>query len=352
LFLDAAATAVTLLIPLPMVITANAAIGRAWAHHAIAILAGFTAGATFLFGVFDLSAPGTGDRNPIGVDVGIMVTAVAAATLASMPVREWLARFIPIDPDNPVHSYALVLAVILLGTQLAPLAFSNVLAQVSKLPPLTIGDLVGQEAPLVIIGLAGVGLYIRRSAPLAADRLGLVTPAWWHITLALGLAGVFWGVNIGAEWLSHALTPGLADSVDRSSLHLFGGLLNAPGIVALTVLPAICEETLFRGALQPRLGLVVTAVLFASIHTDYGLTIDLAAIFVLALGLGLIRRYLNTTASMTCHGAYNLLVGLGLTGTLLIAAEVGIVVLLGVSAYEVWRRRRVSGVDVEKEAVR
>lgn len=335
-----------------MIVTANAAVGRPWAHHAIAILAGFTAGAVFLFGIFDMSAPGNPVRNAPGVDIGIMVTAAVAAALASMPVREWLARYMPVNPDNPVHSYALVLAVILIGTQIAPLVFTDVLATVSHLQPLTIGDLFAQEIPFAIIAAAGVGIYIRRSPALAAERLGLVRPAWWHITMALAAAGALWGVNIGAEWLSHTLTPSLADRVDTSSNHLFGGLINPAGIAAIAVLPGLCEELLFRGALQPRFGLLATAVLFTAIHTDYGLTIDLLTIFLLAIGLGLIRRYANTTSTMTCHAAYNLLVGLGLTGLGELGIGLAALVLAAVTVFEVQRRRQAAPNVSETQVVR
>src|SRR4051794_18271697 len=166
-----------------MVIAANASVGKAWAHHATGILAGLMAGAVFLFGVFDMTVPGS-IHNPRAVDYALMATGLAAAALASKPVRERAARLIPIDPDSPVHSLALVLAVILLGTQLASLAFTNVLAADQALPALSIGDLIAQEAPFLVIALAGIGLYVRRDLRSSAERLGVVRPAWWHIALA------------------------------------------------------------------------------------------------------------------------------------------------------------------------
>ncbi len=49
-------------------------------------------------------------------------------------------------------------------------------------------------------------------------------------------------------------------------------------------------------------------------HTQYGLSLDALAVLVLALGLGLLRRYTNTTTSALCHVAYNTLVGVGIGG--------------------------------------
>jgi hypothetical protein len=157
--------------------------------------------------------------------------------------------------------------------------------------------------------------------------------------LALGAAGAFWGLSEASQWLGQTLTPDIAVKVDKTSTHLFGALGGPAGIAALALLPGICEEILFRGALQPRFGLIATAVLFTAIHTEYGLSIDVVTIFVIAIGLGLIRRYTNTTASTTCHVAYNLLVGIGLAGTYQVAADVAVLVLIGVTVYEIWRRR-------------
>jgi CAAX protease family protein len=333
------------LFPLPFVITANAAVGRSWAGHATGILAGVTAGITFLFGALDLAAArssttGSTGHNPLAVDIGFMVTAVIAATLASKPVRDRVARVIPIDPDSPVHAFALVLAVILLGTQLSSIFFASAITADQALSPLTLGDLISQEVPFLILAAAGVGLYIRRNPSGSAERLGLVVPKWWHVAIALAAAGAFFAFSQLSDWLAHVLTPDIAHQVDRTTQHLFGGLNTPAGIAALALAPGICEEVLFRGALQPRLGLVLTALLFASIHTQYGISLDALAVFIIAIGLGLIRKYTNTTASCICHVAYNLAVGIGIGGNWLgiaIALELGLVALSG---YAVWANRR------------
>lgn len=327
-----------------MVITANAAVGKRWATHATGILAGLTAGAAFLVGAIDLGGAGLVQTGPagqqIGLDAGIMVTAGAAAVLAARPVRERIARVIPIDPDSPVHAYALVLAVIMLGTQLATVAFADVLAIDQALPPISVADILASEVPFLVMALAGVGLYIRRNAAGAADRLGLHRPAWWHVALALAAAGAFFGLVQGADSLSHLWTPGIAGQVDKTTQHVFGTLNDPIGIAAIALLPGICEEILFRGALQPRLGLVATAVLFTSIHTQYGLSFDTLSVLVVALGLGLVRKYTNTTTSCVCHVTYNLLAGVGIAGAFLgvgIALEL---VLVAVTGYGAWSSRR------------
>jgi len=318
-------------------------VGKAWASHATGILAGLTAGATFLFGavfyagVLDPPAPGASGS---AIGVGIMITAVIAAVLAANPVRERVAGVLPIDPDNPVHTMALVLAVILLGSQVTLVSFVDVLAQDRTQPPLTVLDLFAQELPFLIIAAAGVGIYMRRDTKQTAERLGVVRPTWWQVSLALAAAGVFFAFGQTVDSLSHVWTPQVAHNIDVTTQHVFGGLDNPVGIAAIALLPAICEEILFRGALQPRLGLVLTALLFTSIHTQYSISFDTLAVFVLALGLGLIRKYTNTTTSGICHATYNLIVSIGIGSELLGFAVAAEIVLVAVTAFALWSRRR------------
>lgn len=333
--------------PLPLVVVANLAVGRRWAHLAIGILAGVTAGITFLVGALDLAGAGTttasgSGRSPLAVDVGIMVTAVVAAALASKPVRERLSRVLPIDPDNPVHAVALALAVLLFGTQVTSILFTSLSA--SAQAPLSVGDLIVQEVPFVILAATGVGIFLRRDMAHVATRLGLVVPVWWQVVLAAAAAGAFFAFGVGMDTLSQTWTPDVARQVRSTTQSLYSGLGGPLGIAVLALAPGICEEILFRGALQPRLGLIVTALLFTSIHTQYGISLDALSVLVIALGLGLIRKYTNTTTSAICHITYNLVVGLAgaveIAG-LLIGAAVGVeALLIVVSAYAIWSNRR------------
>jgi membrane protease YdiL (CAAX protease family) len=172
----------------------------------------------------------------------------------------------------------------------------------------------------------------------------LSRPAWWQVALALAAAGAFFALIQGADRLSHMWTPGVASQVDKTTQHVFGGLNDPIGIAAIALLPGVCEEILFRGALQPRLGLVATAILFTSIHTQYGLSFDALSVLVVALGLGLIRKYTNTTSSGICHVTYNLLAGVGIAGALAGAAIALEIVLIAVTGYGLWSSRRRSDI--------
>jgi hypothetical protein len=140
--------------------------------------------------------------------------------------------------------------------------------------------------------------------------------------------------------LNHTVSPQVAHQVDVTTQHVFGALGGPLGVAMLALAPGICEELLFRGALQPRIGVIPTALLFASIHTQYGFSLDLLAVFVLAIGLGLIRKYTNTTTSSLCHTTYNLLGGVGLSGAALGIGAGAELILVALSVYGIWSSRR------------
>jgi hypothetical protein len=333
------------LTPLPLIITANWAVGKRWANHAAEILGGVAGGLVCLLGVADLAgapvlAPAPNHDLQRAEDVVVMATGLLAAAVASRPVRTRLARLLPIDPDSPVHALALTLTVILFGIDAAVISFTDVLASAKSQPALTIVDLVLDELPFLILALVGVGLFTRRPLPAALERLGIVVPAWWHLAIALAAGGAFFGFIVGMDYLSHAWTPDVAHRVDDTTQHVFGQLGSPLAIAAVGLLPGICEEVLFRGALQPRIGLVATALLFTSVHTQYGLSLDTLAVLLIALGLGLVRKYTNTTGSCACHVGYNLLVGIGIGGAVLYAGLIVEAALIAASAYGVWTNRR------------
>jgi hypothetical protein len=331
----------------PLIVAANFAVGKTWANAATWITGGVAAWGIAASGAIDMAAllvQGGVTQSKFAIDAGSIVSGVAAAGFLFKSIRRDVAAYLPIDPDSPVHALALVLAVILFGTQATTLFFTDVLSLYMAQPPQSLADTFLDEIPLLLLALAGVGLFVRRQWPEAATRLGLVKPAWWQICLGLGASGVFLVALQGFDVANHWLLPDVAGRVDATGEHLFAQLArsNWVGIAVLGLLPGVCEDVLFRGALQPRIGLVPTALLFTSIHSQYGLSLDLAGVLVIALSLGLIRKYTNTTTSISAHIAYNLLAAISLAGTVLYAAIGLEVVFLAAAAYGIWRVRRES----------
>jgi CAAX protease family protein len=307
---------------------------------------GVAAGAAFLLGAATALAALVGplsQRRPAAAGAAVLVaSALLTVPLLLPPVRARLSRLLPIDPRSYVHATALVYCVLLVGMQAYTEVSSDVLAEQARLGPvLTPLDLVLQETPFLVAALVGVGIYQRRTPALAAARLGWVRPAWWQLVLALAAAGAFYAFSSGMDWLGMRLTPDLSRKVSAATDRLFGGLNNPVGIATLALAAGIAEEALFRGALQPKLGILATSVVFASVHTQYGFSFDTLAVFVLSCALGVIRRFYGTTTSTACHVAYNALAGIGVGGALVapaVAVEL-LAVLVAAGGYASSRRR-------------
>jgi len=250
----------------------------------------------------------------VAAGFGLAAAGGLAGLAGSAPVLRRLARVMPLDPGNQVHRLAVVLTVGLVAVQVVTQLTSDVLAAAAAGPSLSRLDLVAQEIPFLLAAVIGIGIWIRRSPAAAAQRLGVAWPRPWQVLLGVAAAGLFYAFGVGADALAQWLTPGLAQRVNAASGRIFSGLGDPVGIATIAIAAGVCEELFFRGALQPRLGLFWPALVFASVHTQYGLSLDALAVLVLALGLGLLRRYTNTTTSALCHVAYNTLVGVGIGG--------------------------------------
>jgi len=183
------------------------------------------------------------------------------------------------------------------------------------------------ELPLLALALAAVGLGVTRRLKPALDRLGVSRPAWWQPFLAVLVGSLFLMLVPTTNHLTFLLTPRLYYAVGAIEyLTDHGASLRVELVYA--VMAGICEEALFRGALQPRTGIVVAAALFALIHTQYFVTPILGMVFMIGLALGLLRRHLNTTTAMIAHGTYDILGNFRLgTGGLAILALLMVAVL-------------------------
>jgi membrane protease YdiL (CAAX protease family) len=93
--------------------------------------------------------------------------------------------------------------------------------------------------------------------------------------------------------------------LDRVTQNLFGNLMTVGGALVLGLSAGISEELLFRGAVQPRLGLLLATFLFAIGHLQYGLSVATLEVFVIGLALGLTRKWTHTTICILIHASYN-----------------------------------------------
>lgn len=160
--------------------------------------------------------------------------------------------------------------------------------------------------PLVsALELAAVGVLAGgrslRDVPQVLTRLGLRWPGLLPVALCtaggLAMAALMHPLAEVAEALG-------ASSVDTDLLRrLFGG--DRRTLLASSMLAGVGEEVLFRGLLQPRIGLVATTALFAAMHALQYDALGIVVVTALGLAFGAIARRWGTAASITGHVAYN-----------------------------------------------
>jgi len=244
--------------------------------------------------------------NWIGVAVVCLLTLLAAFLPLVPAVRHWLARWLPIDPGSTVHMLALVFAVYQLGLSLAQMALIGSLEVLTEAGlSLTIWDVLLSGLPLALFALVGVGLFLRRGWRETMDRLGLHRPTVKQILVAAVITALLLAFDFGVNLAWETLDPAGYGLLERVTESIFGGLMTVGGALALGLSAGICEEMLFRGAVQPRLGLLLASTLFAVGHLQYGLTVATLEVFIIGLVLGLVRNRTHTTVCILIHASYN-----------------------------------------------
>ncbi|MBN1287578.1 MAG: CPBP family intramembrane metalloprotease [Anaerolineae bacterium] len=241
-----------------------------------------------------------------------LLMAGAASVLLVPQVRRWIAQtqlLTPaFDPDSTMHMVALVLCVYLVGQSALSFALVRDLGELAEdlsATPVVEAALL-QAALFYFVAAAGVGLFLRRDWRAALKRLGLVWPAWWQVLLAIGAAAgllvlefiviAVWMALAGeAAFLEQTQAAGvLTDSIDNMAVAFLMAFTSSTG-----------EEIAFRGALQPVLGVGLTAIMFAAGHIQYAISPATLLVLVLGVVLGVIRVRTNTTTAILTHFFYN-----------------------------------------------
>jgi membrane protease YdiL (CAAX protease family) len=150
-----------------------------------------------------------------------------------------------------------------------------------------------------------VGLGIRRDTRQALERLGLSTPTLWQLALAAVMIVAFLALDYFTSSIWHQLWPASYREVRASTERLFARFSAPSGALVMALSAAIGEETLFRGALQPRLRIPLTAGVFALGHVQYGFSPAIIEIFVIGLALSWLRNRANTATCIIVHAGYN-----------------------------------------------
>ncbi|MCB0156810.1 MAG: CPBP family intramembrane metalloprotease [Caldilineaceae bacterium] len=245
--------------------------------------------------------------------LGLWLPSLVGMVLLLPPVRRAAAAVTRLDPASPVHAVALAMSMLIIINLLVTLGFglgnlTTMLEAQNSANPDADGALVTLWVQQILMALlAKVGWLTRRSFGEAMARLGITRVSGRQVLLALGLALLMVPVVALIEYLGSLVGFGANADVEALSEELFGPLFQSPfGILTIGLAAALGEEPLFRGAAQPRFGLILTALMFALVHSNYGITISTVVVFVLGLVLGWLRRNHNTTTSMIMHASYNI----------------------------------------------
>lgn len=254
------------------------------------------------------------------IGLGIWIPSVLGLILLLPPVRRVCARFTALDPAHPVHAVALSMSMMVLINLFLTLGIGldNLTATLEAQNELddgtggmSIAALWGQQLLMALLAVVGVGWLTRRTGSQVLKRLGLVRPSRREL-----VTGAAWGLAlvpmvILMEGLAGLVGLGADPDVEALTEQLLGPLFQSPfGILTLGLAAALGEETLFRGAAQPRFTLVPTALLFALLHSNYGITFSTVIVFALGLVLGWLRIRHNTSTAMVTHALYNGTLGL------------------------------------------
>ena len=226
------------------------------------------------------------------------------------PARRLLARALPLDPLSPVHALALALVGYLVGNTALTLTQGGLQELAEAAITVSLLDVVVQQALFVLAALFGVGFLVRRNGRDLQARLGLERPTAAQLRLGLRwivlLVLLQWA--IGAAWA--LLDPEQAELLGSINESMLAGFNTLGDWFVLALAAGVGEEILFRGALQPVLGLGFTSLLFAIVHVQYGITPITFAVFLIGLAIGVLRQRTNTTVAIFVHFGYNFVLGL------------------------------------------
>jgi len=251
-------------------------------------------------------APGAGGN---AVDGALQIVAGGVSLLLIVTGWDRIPGLRHLRPRAPISWLALALYLLALAHNLAPTSGTSTVATTVAKPEST-ADLVEGALPFVVLGVAAVGPGVRRNWRESLERLGLLPLRWWWwlVGLAVGALLVKGGGHIYD--LVNLLTP--ADcraQQQRIFQHLAGPGRTWWEQLAVAGTAGFGEELLFRGALQPRVGILLASLLWASLHLQYTCHGHPSAsnLYILLLGLvfGAMRRWFGLGAAIASHVAYD-----------------------------------------------
>ena len=218
-------------------------------------------------------------------------------------VRIHLFPVVGLNPSSSLHTTAAVMFVFTLSM------VGWLFVMLSEEPGETI--LLDLKDPIISLltdlplALAGVGFLIRRDLKQSLVRLGFVPITIREVVQAVVVTVPLVLAVVLFEFAEEVFFPEIHALEDRFPLE-FANVSPFLGVPALSLAAGVGEEAIFRGALQPRFGILLTSLLFAALHVQYQLP-GMILIFCIGVILGIMRNRKSTTFTACVHMVYDII---------------------------------------------
>lgn len=264
-------------------------------------------GIGYLIGIMPATA---GITNPFAFGTVFFLMGGCGLIAILAKTRQLLAKSLALDPQSPVHTLALLLSVYLMGNTFLTLSQGGLEALAETAETAPIGEVLLSGSFFILVAFLGVGLGTRRSGKELFTRLGLQPLTRHHLYYGFRILMILLVAQtiLGMVWT--LVEPQQSELVESITAILLQDVDTIWEWLLLALATGIGEELLFRGAIQPVLGLKVTSFLFAISHIQYGLTPATLFVFLLGFLLGWVRERTSTTTTIFIHAGYNLVLGL------------------------------------------
>jgi membrane protease YdiL (CAAX protease family) len=139
------------------------------------------------------------------------------------------------------------------------------------------------------------------------DQLGLRADHWGkELGLGLGAGVAAWAAVIAVMLIVAGVIyfVGGEEALPTAPPQMVGFIAGLPVLLrlAISVSAGVVEETFFRGFLQPRMGILLSTVLFALAHASYQAPLQLVAVTLLSLLYGLLVQWRRSiVAAIVAH---------------------------------------------------
>lgn len=240
-----------------------------------------------------------------GNEIGWFVLAfgLSFALPLARPFRKLMSALTPMDPQSPIDMMGLgvVLAV---STYFALALWTGPLDD-AETPAVTVPAQAINVIFFVAVAYVAVGTGIYRTAGEATERLGISVPKLTDIVVGAAAVLPAFGLSILGSLLTLQFQPEIFEDLGDTMEQMSGGTDILLVSLLLFASAGIGEEILFRGAIQPRFGILLTSAFWALVHTQYQLSFVVLGLFLVGILFGLIRKYMGTTPAIIAHALYN-----------------------------------------------